>query len=91
MLIIVKYGPENPAEQGKLALAAEGDEVVLLQNGIFWAISEKLAPVLAKGLKVYALESDLLARGYSPAAAKTPLITYDGLLDIVERQEKSLG
>lgn len=91
MLIIVKYGPENPAEQGKLALAAEGDEVVLLQNGVFWAISEQLAPVQARGVKVYALESDWLARGYAPSTAKTPLITYDGFLDIVERQEKSLG
>lgn len=91
MVFIIKYSSENPAERGKLNMAREGDEIILLQNGVFWAIDTAIDPYLEKGLSFFALEDDLLARGYRTDDSKVPTITYDGLIEIVERQEQSVG
>jgi tRNA 2-thiouridine synthesizing protein B len=72
-------------------MALTGDEVVLLQNGVFWAVSPEICDLVDRGIKVYVIENDLYARGYSERESFVPLITYDGMIDIIERQEKSLG
>jgi len=91
MLIVIKYGPENAAERGKVAMAFDDDEIVLLQNGAFWAVSPEICALVDRGIKVYVIESDLYARGYTERESFVPLITYDGMIDIIERQEKSMG
>ncbi len=91
MLVLIKYGCNNPAEAWKMDMAKEDDAIVLIQNGVFWAISEELDPYLAKNLNIVALEPDITARGYSEEDSKVPLISYDDLVSIIEAQPKSMG
>ncbi|MDD2333214.1 MAG: sulfurtransferase complex subunit TusB [Mesotoga sp.] len=85
-LIVVKNGPNNSADRIKINAAKEGDKVVLIQDGVFWALNE-----LTTKAEVFALKDDVEARGYSASDVSVPLITYEGFIDIVEECEKSIG
>lgn len=91
MLIMIKYGPDNVAERSKLEHARAGDEIVLIQNGVFWASTNEIDQYLKADIKAYALDDDCAARGYSEDALSMPMISYDGFIDIIERQEKSIS
>jgi tRNA 2-thiouridine synthesizing protein B len=88
MLILVKYGPENPGERWKLESATPEDQIVLIQNGIFWAIAE---PEAIQGKKVAIVKPDLEARGYSAQACKLSLVDYAGLITLLEESHKSMS
>ena len=89
-LVLVKYGVDNPAEKIKLQIANENDKVVLIQNGVYWAVLEDVTE-LTKG-KVYVLKGDLEARGYCETDVKgVELIDYDGFIELVEQEEKFIG
>lgn len=90
MLVIIKYGAENPGERWKMETADESDSIVLIQNGVFWAISEEIDPYL-NNRNVVALKPDLTARGYQESDSKVPLIDYPGLVDLIEKNERSMG
>lgn len=87
-LILVKYGPDHPAERLKLSSAREGDCVVLIQNGVYWAACNAIKGVNAS---VYAVKDDLLARGYEEGQFDVELIDYDALVELVERNEVFVG
>ena len=88
MLILIKYGPENPAERWKLEAARPTDQVVLIQNGIFWAITE---PSMLDGKKVSLLQPDLEARGYKAEESKWPVIDYVSLISLIEENPQSMS
>lgn len=88
MLILVKYGPENPAERWKLEAAVSTDQIVLIQNGIFWAVTE---PEALEGKKVVLVQPDLEARGYPAEACQWPLVNYAGLITLIEENPKSMS
>lgn len=88
MFILIKYGPENPAERWKMEAAAPEDQIVLIQNGIFWAIAE---PAFLKGKKVAVVQPDLEARGYSSQACSFPLVDYPGFITLLEENPKSMS
>jgi len=88
MLILVKYGPENPAERWKLETASPADQIVLIQNGIFWAVAE---PALLDGKKVAVLQPDWEARGYSVETCQWPLVDYAGFITLLEENPKSMS
>lgn len=87
-LIIVKYGPNNPAEKIKLETATENDDVVLLQNGVYWILQDVKKYTKAN---VYALRDDFLARGYDESDSSVPLISYAQLVELIEKHPKSIG
>ena len=88
-LILIKHGLENPVEKIKMKAAKDEDSIVLIQNGIFWAIgNDALKDVRGK---IYALEEDLLARGYKKEDSKVELIDYASFLDVVEKEDKFIG
>jgi len=89
MLVLIKYGFENLAERWKLEVSGENDTIVLIQNGIFWAISQEIDPYLNR--KIFALEPDMEARGYSKEDLKVPVIDYAGLVDLIEANPRSMG
>ena len=91
MLMMVKYGCDNPADCGKFSLAKKGDQIVLIQNGVFWAIDDKIDSFLDKGIEVFAIAPDLFARGYSEEVSKVPLLSYDGFIELLENAEQNLG
>jgi len=92
-MILIKYSDENPISMDLLDIAKEGDEVVLIQDGVLFALGEppKIYEVLGRGAKVYAVREDLEARGYEEEDSIVPFISYDELIEIVERNEKSIG
>jgi len=92
-MILIKYSDENPISMDLLDIAKEGDEVVLIQDGVLFALGEppKIYEVLGRGARVYAVREDLETRGYGEEDSIVPLISYDELIEIVERNEKSIG
>ena len=91
MVILIKYGPENAAEKLKILAADKGDTVVLIQDGIFWAIEEKTDIRIPENVKVVAIKDDYLARGYKEENAPIPLINYDQFIEIVEKDTKIIS
>ena len=92
-MMLIKYSDQNPISMDLFDLAKEGDEVVLIQDGVLFALGEppKIYEVLGRGAKVYAVREDLEARGYEEEDSIVPFISYDELIEIVERNEKSIG
>ncbi len=91
MVILVKYGFENNISCKKMDLADAKDTVVLLQNGVFWAFDKKMDSLREKGVNVFAIKDDFLARGYKEDDSKVPLISYVDFIDIVEKDQKTIG
>lgn len=85
-LILVKYGTNHPVERLKINSARAEDKVVLVQNGVYWALENLQTPA-----KVYALKDDFVARGYSETDSKVSLITYGEFVDLLEGEEKFIG
>ncbi len=88
MLILVKYGPENPGERWKLETSSPEDQIVLIQNGIFWAIAE---PQILEGKQVALVQADLEARGYSVENCRWPVVDYAGFITLLEENPKSMS
>lgn len=66
-----------------LQAAAENDAIILLEDGVFAAVS-----VLAPQRPVYALEPDVLARGLGGRVAATVRLVDDaGFVALVERHQ----
>ncbi|MGJ8455824.1 sulfurtransferase complex subunit TusB [Pseudothermotoga sp. U03pept] len=87
-LILIKYGPNNPAERIKLYAATDEDDVVLIQNGVYWALEDFKSHTKAS---VFAIKDDFLSRGYSESDSKVPLIDYGRFVELVEKHPKSIG
>ncbi|HEY8540836.1 MAG TPA: sulfurtransferase complex subunit TusB [Pseudothermotoga sp.] len=87
-LILIKFGTNNPAEKIKLESASLDDDVVLIQNGIYWALNDMKQYTKAK---VYAIKEDFLARGYEESNSKVPLINYAQLIELIEKHPKSIS
>ena len=80
--------------QGFIDLMREGDELLLLANGVYGALVDAeinipLEQLLDSG-KLYVLKDDLLARGIP--ASSTPqatLISYEGFVDLVVKHQNT--
>ena len=92
-MIIIKYPPSHKISLEKINLAKEGDVVVLLQDGVLYALDEKLMTDLKnRGIEVKALKDDFVCRGYSEEESFADLIGYDEFTDLtVEKGEKVIG
>ncbi len=91
MVIMIKYGLYNEIEKRKMSFADEGDTVVLIQNGIFWTLKDAYKKYIKDGVKVVALKEDYLARGYEEKNSPVPLISYDELIEIFEKDHRTAG
>ena len=87
-LILVKHGVHHPIARLKLESANESDLVVLMQDGVFWAVTDELKEVKAD---VYVLQDDWCTRGYRTEATSLPLISYPDFVDIIVQEEKSIA
>lgn len=90
MLILIKYASDNPGDSWKMEMANQNDSVVLIQDGVLWAVSDEIDPYL-QNLNIVALDKDFLARGYKEEDSKVPLINYDDLVTLIEKNERSMG
>ncbi len=91
MLVMIKSAPNTADGAIGLILAKEGGaDLVLLQNGIYFAQKERLGPFTGN---VYVLDDDKRLRGLkdSEMDARAKTIDYDKLTDIITGDEKVVG
>ncbi len=91
MVIIVKYGLYHEIEKRKMEFAEPGDTVVLIQNGVFWLLNNKVRKFVPESVKVCALKDDFLARGYDESDTSEKLISYDEFIEILEKDGKTIS
>jgi sulfur relay protein TusB/DsrH len=91
MLMIIKSAPDTNDGALGLTLAKEGRaDLVLLQNGVFFAQKERLGTFSGT---VYVLDDDKRLRGLkdSECEARVKTIDYDTLTDLITSDKKVVG
>ncbi len=72
-------------------LAVEGDTILLVQDGVLYAIDETSKEFIKTGVSVFVLKEDLEARGYSESLSFFPCINYEGWVELIEKNEKIIS
>jgi sulfur relay protein TusB/DsrH len=91
MIVMIKSAPDTTDGALGLTLAKEGGaDLVLLQNGVYFAQKERLGTVPGA---VYVLDDDKRLRGLkdSEMDERVKTINYDKLTDIMTSGEKVAG
>ncbi len=91
MLVMIKSAPDTTDGATGLTLAKEGGaDLVLLQNGVYFAQKERLGTFAGS---VYVLDDDKRLRGLkdSEMDSRAKVIDYDGLTDLITAGEKVVG
>jgi sulfur relay protein TusB/DsrH len=91
MLVMIKSAPDTTDGALGLTLAKEsGANLVLLQNGVYFAQKERLGAL--SGF-VYVLDDDKRLRGLKDAEmdVRVTVINYDALTDIITSGDKVTG
>ena len=85
---------KSPYDAGNLNTAASimkgGDELLLIEDGVYGAMKNGKAAALLDGLKVSVLGPDLAARGIPEdrLVDGITIIDYAGFVDLVEANDK---
>lgn len=91
MLVLIKSAPDTADGARGMTLAKEsGADLVLLQNGVYFAREDLLAGIPGG---VYVLDDDKKLRGLTDSEMdeRVKLIDYDKLTDIMITAEKVAG
>jgi sulfur relay protein TusB/DsrH len=91
MIVMIKSGPDTTDGATGVALAKDGGaDLVLLQNGVYFAQKERLGTFPGA---VYVLDDDKRLRGLkdSEIDARVKTIDYDRLTDIMTESDKVVG
>jgi sulfur relay protein TusB/DsrH len=91
MVVIIKSAPDTNDGALGLTLAKNGRaDLILLQNGVFFAQKERLGSFLGV---VYVLDDDKKLRGLkdSELDERVKVIDYDKMTDIITSDEKVTG
>ena len=91
MLVLIKSAPDTADGAIGLTLAKEsGADLVLLQNGVYFALKERLGTFPGA---VYVLNDDMRLRGLkdSELDGRAKTIDYDKLTDIITGGDKVVG
>ena len=91
MLVIIKSAPATTEGARGLTLAKDGGaDLVLLQNGVYFAQKERLGAFTGV---VYVLDDDMRLRSLkdSELDARAKNIDYDKLTDIITGGDKVVG
>jgi sulfur relay protein TusB/DsrH len=91
MIVMIKSAPDTTDGTTGVALARVGGaDLVLLQNGVYFAQKERLGTFPGA---VYVLDDDKRLRGLkdSEIDARVKTINYDKLTDIMTESDKVVG
>jgi len=91
MIVLIKSAPDTADGTTGVALARVGGaDLVLLQNGVYFAQKERLGTFPGA---VYVLDDDKRLRGLkdSEIDARVKTINYDKLTDIMTESDKVVG
>lgn len=91
-LFCLSHPPSSDPYQGELLdLATEGDGVILIEDGVYAAgsnanpLSAALAAAQARGVRLWALQADLEARGVTTAL---PVVDYPGFVGLIIEHDR---
>ena len=85
---------KSPYDAGNLNTAStimkDGDQLLLIEDGVYGAVKSGTAAGLLQGLKVSVLGPDLAARGISEdkLVDGVDIVDYAGFVDLVEASDK---
>lgn len=91
MLVIIKSAPDTPEGKGGIRLAERmGADIVLLQNGTYFARKNKLENFSGAA---FILEDDKKLRGLKDSDLEERIrsIDYGGFIDLMTQSDKVLG
>ncbi len=91
MLVIIKSAPDTHEGKRGVKLAEKmAADIVLLQNGAYFAQKDKLATFSGTA---FVLEDDKKLRGLATGdiEEKVKSLDYDGLVDLMAQSDKVLG
>jgi sulfur relay protein TusB/DsrH len=91
MLVMIKSAPDTTDGAIGLTLAKEsGADLVLLQNGVYFAQKERLGTFSGT---VHVLDDDKKLRGFkdSEMDERVKIINYDKLTDLITGSEQVVG
>jgi tRNA 2-thiouridine synthesizing protein B len=83
MLFIINKSPfSSKSFQSCLRFATSNDTILFIEDGVLAVKSGETEKAEEKGITLYALKSDLKARGIESAV---PTVDYEGFVDLVEK------
>ena len=91
MLVIVKSAPDTPDGKRGIRLARDmAADVVLLQNGVYFAQAERLEGFCGTA---HVLDDDARLRGLKDSELEKDIrkLDYKSLIDLMSRADKVLG
>ncbi len=91
MLVLVKSGPDTAEGNRGISMAREMTaDLVLIQNGVYFAIAERLEGFPGT---IYILDEDSKLRGLRDEALRKDAskLDYDGLVDAITEEDKVVG
>ncbi|WP_321283299.1 sulfurtransferase complex subunit TusB [uncultured Vibrio sp.] len=79
------------ALEDAVALFSEQDDILLIEDAVYAANPQHQAFHHVKGTAVFALESDIQARGMgNRISPSVTVVTYTGFVELTVKQDKSL-
>ncbi|MGB9679996.1 MAG: sulfurtransferase complex subunit TusB [Thermoanaerobacteraceae bacterium] len=90
-LIIIKKSPKDKISEFLLKLALPDDKVMLIQDGVIFAIDNKIKDIVNKDVRLFALKEDFNARGLSENESMIPLLDYEGWAELIETEDKIIS
>ncbi len=85
----ISKSPDSGLLNSCSPLLLEGDAVMLLEDGIYYCYQKELDNILPKGITVYCLREDLLARGpVSKNLSDCSSLDYKGFVDLCCEHDK---
>lgn len=91
MLVIVKSPPETPDGERGIKFARDmAADVVLMQNGIYFAQKERLGGFCGRA---YILDEDMRLRGLKDEGLEKGIekLNHDELIDLIAEEDKVVG
>jgi len=93
ILYVISHSPFKRRDSVfHVRMAQKGDAIIFIQNGV---VAAKACPpeykkdceeAEARGVKLYFLKEDLIARGIDFEGKET--VDYDGFLDLIEKMDR---
>ncbi len=89
MLVIIKSAPNTPDGNRGLRIARDASaDVVLLQNGVYFAVNDMLDGFCGIA---YAVEEDLRMRGLTAITGGIKTIDWSELIDLIFEEDSVIG
>ncbi|MBD2799384.1 sulfurtransferase complex subunit TusB [Xenorhabdus sp. M] len=94
MLYTVSRSPYHDDFNAMLGLVSDADDVLLIQNGVLLGVNDNryLNELIRTGVKIYALQEDLNARGLGERISNSiQVIDYKGFVGLTVKHQQNFA